>query len=104
MSRPFSESIVEEAALDLLAGIGWTTRNGADIAPDALDDAFRKLTRPEGADLVTRNRSMHRLFVDGVTVEYGAEEDGTDDLAADAKRGGRDAGRAVPAGSRSPST
>jgi type I restriction enzyme R subunit len=36
----------------------------------ALDDAFRKLTRPEGADLIVRNRALHRLLVDGVTVEY----------------------------------
>jgi type I restriction enzyme R subunit len=36
----------------------------------ALDDAFRKLTRPEGAELAARNRTVHRLLVDGVTVEY----------------------------------
>ncbi len=35
-----------------------------------MDDAFRGLTRPEGADLVARNRALHRLLVDGVTVEY----------------------------------
>ena len=38
--------------------------------PTALDDAFRKLTRPEGAELSARNRAVHRLLVDGVTVEY----------------------------------
>jgi type I restriction enzyme R subunit len=37
---------------------------------EALEDAFRKLTRVEGADLVARNRAFHRLLVDGVTVEY----------------------------------
>jgi type I restriction enzyme R subunit len=36
----------------------------------ALDDAFRKLTRPEGVELTLRNRALHRLLVDGVTVEY----------------------------------
>ncbi len=36
----------------------------------ALDDAFRKLTRPEGAELIQRNRALHLLLVDGVTVEY----------------------------------
>jgi type I restriction enzyme R subunit len=36
----------------------------------ALDDAFRELTRPEGAELSARNRAVHRLLVDGVTVEY----------------------------------
>ncbi len=40
----------------------------------ALDDAFRKLTRPEGAALETRNRAFHRMLVDGVTVEYRAAD------------------------------
>lgn len=40
------------------------------IPAEALDDALRKLTRPEGADLIQRNRALHRLLVDGVTVEY----------------------------------
>ena len=36
----------------------------------ALDDAFRKLTRPEGSTLQARNRAFHRLLVSGVAVEY----------------------------------
>ena len=36
----------------------------------ALDDAIRKLTRPEGSTLEARNRAFHRMVVDGVTVEY----------------------------------
>jgi type I restriction enzyme R subunit len=40
------------------------------LPPEALDDALRKLTRPEGADLLVRNRDVHRLLVEGVTVEY----------------------------------
>ena len=40
------------------------------LPDDALDAAFRKLTRPAGATLAARNRSFHRLLVDGVTVEY----------------------------------
>src|SRR5262249_14311096 len=35
-----------------------------------LDDAFRKLARPEGKDLSARKRAVHRRLVDGVTVEY----------------------------------
>ncbi len=98
----FCESVVEEAALAWLAGIGWSVRNGTDIAPgeiaaeradyrqavlaqrlrdalaqlnptlpaDALEDAFRTLTRPGGAELIVRNRTLHRQLVDGVTVEY----------------------------------
>ena len=37
---------------------------------EALDDAFRVLTRAEGLELLTHNRAVHRLIVDGVTVEY----------------------------------
>jgi type I restriction enzyme R subunit len=40
------------------------------LPAEALEDAFRKLTRPEGADLLQRNRALHRLLVNGVTVEY----------------------------------
>ena len=36
----------------------------------ALDDAFRKLSHPEGATLEARNREFHRMLVNGVTVEY----------------------------------
>jgi len=37
---------------------------------EALDDAFRRLTRPEGPTLEARNRAFHRMVIDGVTVEY----------------------------------
>jgi len=40
------------------------------IPADALDDAYRKLLHPEGADLVMRNRAFHQMLVDGVPVEY----------------------------------
>ena len=40
----------------------------------ALNDAFRKLTRPDGTTLEARNRTIHRLLVDGVTVEYRAAD------------------------------
>ena len=98
----FTESEVEQAALDWLAGLHWSIVHGPDIAPDtpnseradyeqvilerrlrdalirlnpnfpseALDDAFRRLTRPEGSTLGARNRAFHRMLVDGVTVEY----------------------------------
>ncbi|MCE7901301.1 MAG: type I restriction endonuclease subunit R [Gammaproteobacteria bacterium PRO9] len=44
------------------------------LPAEALEDAFRKLTRPEGADLIQRNRALHRLLVNGVTVEYRTRE------------------------------
>ncbi|MBI4882149.1 MAG: HsdR family type I site-specific deoxyribonuclease, partial [Planctomycetes bacterium] len=40
------------------------------LPAEALDDAFRRLTRPEGPALEARNRAFHRMVVDGVTVEY----------------------------------
>ncbi len=100
----FVESVVEEAALAWLGGVGWHVARGPDIAvgmpgaarsepsyrdvvldgrlrqallrlnpdlpPDALEDAYRKLTRTDAPSLIERNRAVHRMLVDGVTVEY----------------------------------
>ena len=97
----FTESVVEQAALDWFRALGYDVIGGPDMPPgphalresyadtifpsvvrgalarlnpnlpnEALDDAFRKLTRPEGSTLEARNRAVHRLAVDGVTVEY----------------------------------
>jgi len=41
-----------------------------DLPVEALEDAFRKLTRSDAPSLVERNRAVHRMLVDGVTVEY----------------------------------
>jgi type I restriction enzyme R subunit len=51
-------------------------RLNSSLPADAIEDAFRKLARPEGVDLLPRNRALHRLLVDGVTVEY-RNKDGT---------------------------
>ena len=40
------------------------------LPSEALDDAYRKLTRPEGASPEVRNRAFHRMLVAGVTVEF----------------------------------
>jgi type I restriction enzyme R subunit len=45
-------------------------RLNPDLPHEALDDAFRKLVRADGPTLVERNRAIHRMLVDGVTVEY----------------------------------
>src|SRR3989338_8430761 len=99
-----NESVVEDAALAWLAGLGYTVLHGPDIAvgmlgaersdpnyrdvmlegrlrqaleqlnrdlpAEALEDAFRKLTRADAPSLVEPNRAVHRMLVDGVTVEY----------------------------------
>ena len=36
----------------------------------ALDDAFRKLIRPQGSTLEARNRAFHWMLVNGVEIEY----------------------------------
>ena len=50
----------------------------ADLNPglpvEARDDALRWLVRPEGSTPEARNRSFHRMLVDGVTVEHRAED------------------------------
>lgn len=56
----------------LLPGVvrGALDRLNPELPPEALDDAFRKLTRPEGASLEIRNRALHSMLVNGITVEY----------------------------------
>ena len=49
---------------------GSLSRLNSDLPEEALDDALRRLTRPEGATLEARNRSFHRMMADGVNVEY----------------------------------
>ncbi len=60
----YGEVVLARRLRDALA------RLNPELPVEAHEDAFRKLTRPEGADLVQRNRALHRLLVDGVTVEY----------------------------------
>ena len=50
------------------------TRLNPELPFAARDDAFRKLIRPEGPTLEVRNREFHRMLVEGVTVEYRADD------------------------------
>ena len=98
----FTEADVEQAALAWLESVGWHTAHGPDLIPngradygsviletrlrdtiarlnpelpaEAWNDAFTKLTRPAGSNLVTRNREFHRMLVNGVTVEYRSDD------------------------------
>jgi type I restriction enzyme R subunit len=45
-------------------------RVNPDLPPEALEDAFRKLTRIDAASLVEKSRALHRMLTDGVTVEH----------------------------------
>ena len=40
------------------------------VPASALEEAFRKLTRPSSPSLVVGNHAMHRMLVEGVAVEY----------------------------------
>ncbi len=40
------------------------------LPAEALDDAFRKLTRLDAPTLIANNRAVHRMLVDGVPVEF----------------------------------
>ena len=51
---------------------GALRRLNSDLPEEALDDALRKLTQPAGTTLEARNRSFHRMLVDGIAVEYRA--------------------------------
>lgn len=107
-SSRITESVVEDAALAWLEGLGYGIKHGPDISPagdtltlplsqreresysevvlaqrlrdalarlnpslpsEAIEDAFRKLTRPEGPTLETRNRTLHRMLTEGISVE-----------------------------------
>ncbi|MFZ3358405.1 MAG: type I restriction endonuclease [Xanthobacteraceae bacterium] len=45
-------------------------RLNADLPSEALEDAYRKLIKLDAPSLIERNRALHRMLVDGVTVEY----------------------------------
>jgi type I restriction enzyme, R subunit len=60
----YNQVILEQRLRDAIV------RFNPPLPAEALDDAFRKLTRLEGSTLEARNRAFHRLLVDGVTVEY----------------------------------
>jgi type I restriction enzyme R subunit len=108
--RHFTESVVEEATLEWLEGLGYTVLNGPEIAagevaaerddpgyrdvileqrlrqalerlnpklpPEALEDAYKRLTVADEPSMVTCNHALHQRLVEGVTVEY-ARPDGS---------------------------
>jgi type I restriction enzyme R subunit len=45
-------------------------RLNPDLPQEALDHAFRKIVRADGPSLIERNRAVHKMLVNGVTVEY----------------------------------
>src|SRR2546428_3020117 len=97
----FTESTVEEAALEWLHGLGYSIAFGADLLdgifaeranastvilekrlrnalqkinhdlpPEALEEAFRKLTKLDALLPIDRNHRFHHALVNGIAVEY----------------------------------
>ena len=66
----YGQVVLDQRLRDALA------RLNPALPSEALDDAFRRITRPEGATLEARNRAFHRMLVEGVTVEYQRPEGG----------------------------
>ena len=62
--QDYGQVVLNQRLWDALA------RLNPDLPPKALQDALRKLVNPPGATLEQRNRALHRMLVDGVTVEY----------------------------------
>ena len=60
--------VLEQRLQDALAELSPT------LPAEALDDAFHKLVHPDGSTLEARNRAFHRMVMDGVTVEYRADD------------------------------
>ena len=62
----YGEVVLARRLRDALSGLN------PQLPSEALEDAFRKLVRPQGTTLEARNRAFHRMLVEGVTVEYRA--------------------------------
>ena len=60
----YGQVVLERRLADALAALN------RELPPPALEDAFRRLTRPEGSTLEARNRAFHRMLVNGVEIEY----------------------------------
>lgn len=45
-------------------------RLNPELPSEAMEDAYRKLTLVDAPSLIERNRNLHRMLVDGATVEY----------------------------------
>ena len=67
----YSQVVLERRIRDALAELN------PGLPAEALEDALRRLTHPEGSTLETRNRSFHRMLVDGVAVEHRTDDGST---------------------------
>ena len=59
----YTDIVLERRLRQALAQLNPT------LPPEALDDAYRKLTRTDAPMLLDRNHAVHRMLVDGVAIE-----------------------------------
>ncbi|MCS1407098.1 MAG: Type-1 restriction enzyme R protein [Verrucomicrobia subdivision 3 bacterium] len=67
----YRQVVLERRLRDALAS------HNPNLPAKTLDDTFRQLTRLEGATPEARNREFHRMLVNGVMVEYWADDSAT---------------------------
>jgi hypothetical protein len=62
--RDYSEMVLAQRLRAALARLNQS------LPSERLEEAYRNVTRPEGAGLIQRNRALHCRPVDGATVAY----------------------------------
>ncbi|MDY0231143.1 MAG: type I restriction endonuclease subunit R [Candidatus Saccharicenans sp.] len=62
--KDYSQVFLENRLIDALRLLN------PELPEDAIKDAYRRLTHPEGATLEARNRTFHKMLIDGVNIEY----------------------------------
>lgn len=64
----FSQVVLSRRLRDALA------RLNPELPPEALEDAYRKVTRHAHPSLIANNRAFHNMLVNGVDVEYAGQD------------------------------
>ena len=64
----YTQVVLEQRLLNALADLN------PELSAGAIEDAFRKVTLPQGSTLEARNQNFHSMLVDGVQVEYQAAD------------------------------
>ena len=64
----YTQVVLEQRLLNALADLN------PELSAGAIEDAFRKVTLPQGSTMEARNQNFHSMLVDGVQVEYQAAD------------------------------
>ena len=91
LSESFNEAFLEEAAIEILTGLGYRYAFGPDISPggdapervrdalyrinrqlpaEALEEAYRQVITVNSPMLEENNRHFHRLLTEGIEVSF----------------------------------